>query len=790
MKVFRNVGALAAVIALAETVTAQCLVTEWAKLTPPAAVAGDRSGTAVALSGDVLVVGAPYATVNGIGSGAADVFRRVAGVWTHEVRLAPSVVDGGDEFGKDVDVDGDTIVVGAHNGGGARYGYVFVYRHGSSGWTEEAHFRAANPGINDHIGYSVAIDGDWIVSGGPGYGGALNGTGAAWVFHRQGTEWSQHAHIVAADAAEQDNFGWSVDISGDRVIIGSILDDGDDGVVDQGSAYIYARTGAVWVQQAKLRTGDYAQITTTFGRAVAIEGDLAYVGGQGGVVPVGWPAYVHPYMYSGTSWVRQPRLDAPGNGGYAAIGMSGDIVLVGRGDGHQANVYRHVSGSWVNLGCVGPSDSPVSLYTSDNRVCVNDGTAAIGSPGTPTVVGAVYVFEQIRDCNLTDLLDGCDLAAGTSQDCNSNGTPDECELAGNDCNANGIPDECDLAAGTSYDNNENGIPDECDLVQIQNFLECITGPGVAVGQGCESFDLEVDADVDLGDFAAFQVAMGGPCQGGLLRAWGNNGWGQCNIPEPFGAFIALSAGSRHSLAVRADGVVLAWGDNSYGQLDIPVPNVGFVAVAAGSRHSLALRADGSLVPWGYNYYGQTSGLPSPNAGFVAIAEGHLHCLALRGDGSIAAWGANFYGQSNVPAPNAGFVAVAAASNFSLGLKSNGSIIAWGDNPYGQCNVPTPNSDFVAIAAGGGHGLGLKSDGSIVAWGLNGHGQCNVPSPNQGWDAIAGGGQHSLARRLDGSVAAWGDNSYGQCSLPDVLNRWSAFDGGDLYSMGIQACLDE
>lgn len=70
------------------------------------------------------------------------------------------------------------------------------------------------------------------------------------------------------------------------------------------------------------------------------------------------------------------------------------------------------------------------------------------------------------DCNANGVPDECDLVDGTSQDCNENGVPDECDIAGGtsqDCNANATPDECDLSAGTSPDCNSNDIPDECDI---------------------------------------------------------------------------------------------------------------------------------------------------------------------------------------------------------------------------------------------------------------------------------------------------------------------------------------
>jgi hypothetical protein len=187
---------------------------------------------------------------------------------------------------------------------------------------------------------------------------------------------------------------------------------------------------------------------------------------------------------------------------------------------------------------------------------------------------------------------------------------------------------------------------------------------------------------------------------------------------------------------------VAWGNNEYGQCDVPLPNEDFVAIAGGGTHNLGLKADGSIVAWGFNGYGQCD-VPAPNENFVAVEAGRYHSLGLKEDGSIVVWGRNNYGQCDVPAPNEDFVAVGGGLWYSLGLKADGSLVVWGSNNYGQCDVPSPNEDFTAFAAGGYHCLGLKEDGSIVVWGRNNYGQCDVPAPNEGFVAVAAGELHSL-----------------------------------------------
>lgn len=130
-----------------------------------------------------------------------------------------------------------------------------------------------------------------------------------------------------------------------------------------------------------------------------------------------------------------------------------------------------------------------------------------------------------------------------------------------------------------------------------------------------------------------------------------------------------------------------WGNNNYGNFDVPAPNKGFTAIEASIQHSLGLRADGSIAAWGSNVNGALN-VPAPNTGFVGIATGDYSSFGLRVDGSIAAWGASGgSGILSVPAPNSGFIATSADSRYALGLRAEGSIAAWGSNNTGVLNVP-------------------------------------------------------------------------------------------------------
>jgi alpha-tubulin suppressor-like RCC1 family protein len=124
--------------------------------------------------------------------------------------------------------------------------------------------------------------------------------------------------------------------------------------------------------------------------------------------------------------------------------------------------------------------------------------------------------------------------------------------------------------------------------------------------------------------------------------------------------------------LRADGTVAAWGDNSYGQTNVPTDLTNAIAIAAGRVFNLALRSDGSVVAWGTGFSGETI-VPSDLTNVVAIAAGGEHSLALKNDGTVAAWGRNigpsggFAGQAVVPAGLSNVVEIAGGAYHSLAI---------------------------------------------------------------------------------------------------------------------------
>jgi YD repeat-containing protein len=265
-------------------------------------------------------------------------------------------------------------------------------------------------------------------------------------------------------------------------------------------------------------------------------------------------------------------------------------------------------------------------------------------------------------------------------------------------------------------------------------------------------------------------------------AWGNNDYGQTDVPADLKNVIAVAAGDGQSLALRADGTVVAWG-RSY-QTAVPAGLSNVIAVAAGSYHSLALRADGTVVAWSNN--GNVTTVPAGLSNVVTIAGGENFSLALRADGTVVAWGDNSYGQTDVPAGLNNVVAVACTFRQSLALRADGTVVAWGSKSSGSPTtaVPAGLSNVVAVATGYDHSLALLADGTVVAWGDDGSGQTDVPSGLNNVVAVATGYFNSLALLADGTVVAWGDDGSGQTDVPVGLSNVVAVAAGSGHSLAL------
>lgn len=299
----------------------------------------DEFGYSIAVDGDTMVVGIPSEdsgstiVINGTGSsnneaeanaGAAYVFKRSGESWVQQAYLKASNARAGAKFGVSVAISGDTIIVGSPgessnsqsviNGGSSdtdtsalSSGAAYVFKRNLSGqWAQESYLKAANNASQIKFGSSVAISGDSVVVGAPEENGGsevvtnnlpvpvastVTKNGAAYTFERSGSIWTAKSYLKPAKAYSPTEFGTSVAIHGDTIVVGAIKETNDQwGVVNgapavfnggskaqSGAAYVFKRTSGDWGVQAYIKAPNGGE-GNLFGNAVSVYGDIIAIG--------------------------------------------------------------------------------------------------------------------------------------------------------------------------------------------------------------------------------------------------------------------------------------------------------------------------------------------------------------------------------------------------------------------------------------------------------------------------------------------------------------------------------
>ncbi len=352
--------------------------------------AEDRFGVSVALSGDTLAIGAHSedSAATGINGdqdndaaprgGAVYVFRRSGTSWSQEAYIKASNTGQSDRFGFSVALSGDTLAVSAYdedsnatgingdqdNDDAQDSGAVYVFRRSGTDWTQEAYIKASNTDASDQFGISIALSGDTLAVGAyledsaaTGIDGDqdrddVSGSGAVYVFRRDGTNWSQEAYIKASNTDASDRFGVQVALSGDTLAVGGYLDDsaatgigGDqdsNDAANSGAVYVFTRAGITWSQEAYIKASN-ANAGDEFGFRVAVSGDTLAVGAlkedsnstriggdQGNDDTVNSGA-VYVFRRSGTNWsqvtyIKASNTDTEDRFGYG-IALSNDTLV-------------------------------------------------------------------------------------------------------------------------------------------------------------------------------------------------------------------------------------------------------------------------------------------------------------------------------------------------------------------------------------------------------------------------------------------------------------------------------
>lgn len=394
--------------------------------------ADDNFGRDVSISADTLVVGAPLEdTAPNADNGAAYIFARnqpgLIDNWGQVQKLVAPDAAVANLFGAGVAISGDTVVVGSPGGGGTLNGVAYIYLRnqlGADQWGFNSLLNASDA-AGGGFGTQVAIDGLFVAASAPldTVGGQAQ-AGSAYAFVRSGPTWSEIVRRIDNEAGEQDNFGYSVAISGDTLVVGAAGDDlTANDMTNRGAAYIFRRnqggTPDSWALLKKLAQPAPA-VGDDFGYSVAINGDTIVVGARRDntaapltiLTDVG-SAYVYQRNQGGLdNWGLVQTLNGPGFAagdifGYAVV-IDGDIVAVGaprRDDGtsNQGRVYIYARnqggvnfwGLVTPTGITGSDSAAVDGFGS--VLALAGDTLVVGVPGDNGVAidtGTAFVFAR------------------------------------------------------------------------------------------------------------------------------------------------------------------------------------------------------------------------------------------------------------------------------------------------------------------------------------------------------------------------------------------------------------
>ncbi len=365
-------------------------------------------GQSVAVSGNTIAVGQPdfhsgAPTADLSDAGAVDVYVSSGGEWVLQQQLLLPVYQEATGYGSAVAIDGNVLVIGApaYATGHGATGAAFVYRRYGTTWTLEKTLVGETITDNERYGAAVAIDGTTIVVGAPN-----DGHGTVWPYLRTGLDWVSQGTLSEPFGAASDYLGGSVAVEGDTIMAGATGDDWGpmSSIPNVGSVAWFSRTAGVWSYRNTVRPPD-PTADSGFGGALAISHSSLLVGAMNkavnGLSDAG-KAYV--FVDNGAEWAYETSLTAPTptSPGYygSSVALDGPTALVGEffANGYRGKAYFYtgLSGIWTirqTIDMEGDSPAVVQLGTS---AALSGGTAVLGAQmsGSPTVglAGAAFVF--------------------------------------------------------------------------------------------------------------------------------------------------------------------------------------------------------------------------------------------------------------------------------------------------------------------------------------------------------------------------------------------------------------
>ncbi len=388
-----------------ETNTSELIVSylaEWTqeqKIQASDGTFGDCFGFTVSMDGDTALIGA-FGDNSAVYYGSAYIFIRSGTTWTQQAKLVPTFGGYYDYFGYAVSLDGDTALIG---GPGNPFdplypGAAYVFTRVGTTWTQQAKLVASDGQDGDFFGNTVALDGDSAIIGSEYW----SGTGSAYVFTRTGTTWTQQTKITPADGFSGELFGLSLALKSNTALIGAPGDDDNGGV--SGSVYVYTRSGATWTQQTKLLATDGTQLDY-FGTSVSLHNDNALIGAEWDSDNGAKSGSAYVFTRTGTTWTQQAKLLAsdgtPEDRFGHSVSLYDDTALIGADEDDDpvdyagsAYVFTRSGTTWTQQEKLLASDDPFGRLFGES-VCLDDDTALIGAYGDSdqgSAAGAAFIF--------------------------------------------------------------------------------------------------------------------------------------------------------------------------------------------------------------------------------------------------------------------------------------------------------------------------------------------------------------------------------------------------------------
>jgi hypothetical protein len=302
------------------------------KLTASDASAYDYFGFAVSCSGSYIAAGAPYH--KGEKSGTVYIFKYDRTNWLEQAKLRPADASKDDCFGLSVSLCGDCVVVGAPNNdvNGIDCGAAYVFKRIGDSWFQQAKLTPADANEGKQFGESVSIWRDYVIVGARYDCQAGDAAGAAYIFKCDNGNWRQQAKLTASEPKSCGQFGWSVAITDGFAIIGAVGADATG--YDCGEAYIFRRVGSQWLHDARLLPSSTIADGAGFGFAVSISPTCAVIGAPFEFCGTHKEAgSVYIYRPTQTGWTLEANFGASdcdvADQFGKAVCLDGDRVVVG-----------------------------------------------------------------------------------------------------------------------------------------------------------------------------------------------------------------------------------------------------------------------------------------------------------------------------------------------------------------------------------------------------------------------------------------------------------------------------